>query len=84
MCAIQLASTLWCRDQDLFGDSSNIFDMTDEQSEESLQLEINKEIEKLKYYVGNANETIKEGDFLKKQQEMCDSAKRKLRKFISH
>jgi hypothetical protein len=38
--------------------------MTDERSEEGLQLEINKEIEKLKYYVGNADETIKEGDFL--------------------
>ena len=37
--------------------------MSNEQTEESLQLEINKEIEKLKYYVENADETINEGDF---------------------
>ena len=37
--------------------------MSNEQTEESLQLEIKKEIEKLKYYVENADETINEGDF---------------------
>jgi hypothetical protein len=37
--------------------------MSNEQIEESLQLEIKKEIEKLKYYVENADETINEGDF---------------------
>ena len=37
--------------------------MSNEQTEESLQLEINKEIEKLKYYVENVDETINEGDF---------------------
>jgi adenylate cyclase class IV len=37
--------------------------MSNEQIVESLQLEIKKEIEKLKYYVENADETINEGDF---------------------
>ncbi len=37
--------------------------MSNERTEESVQLEINKEIEKLKYYVENADETIKGGEF---------------------
>ena len=32
--------------------------------EQSLQLEINKEIEKLKYYMDNADETIEDGDLM--------------------
>ena len=35
-----------------------------EESEEKLQLEIKKEIEKLKYYVDNADEIIEEGDYM--------------------
>ena len=63
MC-INFSSTLWCRDQDLFARFKRLYsNMSNEQTEESLQLEINKEIEKLKYYVENADETINEGDF---------------------
>ena len=34
-----------------------------EESEEKLQSEIKKEVEKLKYYVDNADEIIEEGDY---------------------
>ena len=36
-----------------------------EESEEKLQSEIKKEVEKLKYYVDNADETMEEGDLTK-------------------
>ena len=34
-----------------------------EETEEKLKLEIDKEIEKLKYYLEQADDIIKEGDF---------------------
>ena len=59
--------THWCRILTLFVRSKTTKNMTTsgEESEEKLQSEIKKEVEKLKYYVDNADETMEEGDLTK-------------------
>ena len=64
VCEHKFASTLWCDDQDRYLNDKMDSELSKtNQAKENVQHEINKEIQKLKYYVESVEETVSEGDF---------------------